>query len=332
VVSAGQLLQFLRLRPGQFVSGEELSSRLGVSRTAVWKHIHLLEESGYRIAAVQHLGYRLLEVPDLLLPEEIRAELATETFGQRAFCFPVTTSTNDRALELAAGGAPEGTLIAAESQTAGRGRHQRTWFSKSHANLLFSVILRPAWTIDQAPLSTLWAAVAVARGIRAETGLPASIKWPNDVLVRGAKVAGILTEMRAQAEMISFIVCGVGINVNAAPSGVLRHRAASLSGLLGRPLARLPLLRRILLEMERLYQIVRQRGTASILEQWQPLSCLQGAPVTVELAGGEVVEGTASGIDENGALLIRMESGVTRRVVSGEVTLAAPSVGQEAGT
>jgi len=324
MIAAGELLELLRRKREGYLSGEELSTALGVSRTAVWKHMHQLEEAGYKIAAVPHLGYRLLEAPDRLLPAEIKAGLETRVFGQNVVCYHETTSTNDRALELAAGGAPEGTLVAAESQTQGRGRSKRTWLSKPYANLLFSLILRPDWTLEQAPLVTLLFAVAVARAIRAQTDLSAQIKWPNDILIQGSKVAGILTEMRTQADLINFIICGIGINVGSAPSGVLHTQAASLAELAGRPIPRLPLLRRVLMELEQLYAAARRHGLSYIPSQWEPLSCMNGSQVIVDTAGGDRFEGTAMGVDETGALLVRIEGGLTRRFFSGEVSLILP--------
>lgn len=326
-MKTGELLNLLREEKRGYLSGEDLSNRLGVSRTAIWKHIHQLEESGYRIAAVPHLGYRLLEVPDLLLPDEIRSGLKTKLLGQRAVCFKETTSTNDRALELASLGAPEGTLVAAENQTQGRGRYQRSWLSKPNANLLFSLILRPPWTFEQIPMITLLLAVAVARAIDAQTGLPARIKWPNDILIQGAKVCGILTEMRTQADQISFLVCGIGVNVNTAPGGALKTKAASLSSLLGKPVARLPLLQRILEGIEAAYLTARESGFGSVLEQWPRLSLTPlGTTLGLEIQGGEKIEGTAMGIDETGALLVRMETGITRRFSSGEIQIQSIKV------
>lgn len=324
MISSSLLLDLLRDHPEGFVSGEELSSRLGVSRTAVWKHVHQLEEAGYRIAAVPHLGYRLMESPDRLLPDEIQNGLATRLFGRRVYCYQETSSTNDRALERAAAGDPEGTLVAAESQTRGRGRNRRQWLSKPHANLLFSLILRPDWPIERAPWLTLLLAVAVARAIRQETGLPARIKWPNDIIVRRTKVAGILTEMQATGDRVIFMVCGVGINVNAAPAGVMKNKAASLAGLRGRTVARLPLLQAVLREAEKLYLALARTGLQPVLEAWRALSCMEHTPVTIELATGERSEGTALGIDETGALLVRLENGLTRRFSSGEVSLLFP--------
>jgi BirA family biotin operon repressor/biotin-[acetyl-CoA-carboxylase] ligase len=323
-LSTAKVLNLLRENQGSCISGEELSARMGVSRTAVWKQIHQLEAAGYQVEAIPHRGYRLLSTPDRLLPDEIRAGLQTRVLGQQVICFESTGSTNDLALELAAQGAQEGTLIAAENQTRGRGRRERTWISKAGANLLFSLILRPPWIAEQAPLITLMLAVAVAEGIRRETGLLARIKWPNDVLIKDAKVAGILTEMRAQTDAIEYVVCGIGINVNAAPAGALRQPTSSLSKLLGKPLLRLSLLRRILYEAEQLYFKARHNGPRSVLETGQNLSCLQGTQVLIQLANQEHLEGMIIGMDDYGALLLRLESGVTRRITSGEVSLVRP--------
>ncbi len=324
MLATTKVLNLLRENQGSYISGEELSARMGVSRTAVWKQIHQLETAGYEVEAIPHRGYRLISTPDRLLPDEITAGLQSRIFGQRVICFENIGSTNDLALELAAQGAQEGTLITAENQTRGRGRRERTWISKGGANLLFSLVLRPPWAAEQAPLITLMMAVAITEGVRRETGLLARIKWPNDVLIKGAKVAGILTEMRAQTDAIEYMVCGMGINVNAAPAGPLRQPAISLSKLMGKPLLRLSLLRTILYAAEQLYFKACHNGPRSILEAGKDLSCLQGTQVVIEIAAQERLEGMIIGMDDNGALLLRLESGVTRRITSGEVSLARP--------
>jgi BirA family biotin operon repressor/biotin-[acetyl-CoA-carboxylase] ligase len=315
---ASLLLNLLRERMGQYISGEELSENLSVTRTAVWKHIHLLEESGYGIEAVPHLGYRLISVPDQLLPDEIKAGLKTRCFGQKVYGYKQTTSTNDRALELAAAGAAEGTLITTEMQTHGRGRRERVWHAKANTNLLFTLILRPAWSLDQAPLVTLLMAVALAKSIRHETGLAAQIKWPNDILVGENKVAGILTEMRVQANEIAYVAVGLGVNVNHHPTGNLRHPATSLAKCLGQPVLRLPLLRRILLEAEKLYFRALKEGFAMALQEWDGFSVMNGSHVVMELADGSPLEGMVMGVDDFGGLLIRQENGITQRITTGE--------------
>jgi len=319
MLATSDLLKLLKAKKGGYISGEELSARLAVSRTAIWKHIRQLEAAGYTIAAAPHLGYRLLSTPDRLLPDEIRAGLQSKRFGWKIFCYQQTTSTNDRALELAADNMPEGTLVAAEHQTQGRGRRERTWVSRPYSNLLFTLIFRPPWIAEQAPLITLIMAVAVAKSINKKTGLHALIKWPNDVLVQNAKVAGILTEMQAQTDKIDFVVCGVGINVNAVPTRSLRYPAISLAKAKGQSVLRIPLLQQILLETEKLYTSALQQGTEVIIREWQHFSCVQGRLICIEQPTGEMLTGTVTGIDDSGALLLRLENGFIRRITSGEV-------------
>lgn len=314
-----RVLELLRARQGTYLSGEELSSQLAVSRTMIWKHIRQLEAAGYVIEAVPHLGYRLVSAPDRLLPAEILAGLATKKLGRKVVCFQETSSTNDRALELAARREPEGTVVAAEHQTRGRGRRERFWYSPSGQNLLFTVLFRPPWIAEQAPLLTLLMAVAVVEGIHQATGLWARIKWPNDLLVDGAKVAGILTESQAQADRIAFAICGVGVNVNAAPRQHVRHPAASLTELLGRPQPRLPLLRAILESADRLYLAALKAGPQPIIAAWQQYALAMGTQVQVDLPDGSQVQGMNMGVDDSGALLIRLENGLNRRLASGEV-------------
>lgn len=323
-----KILEAMRLQIGQYVSGEELSGRLSVTRTTIWKLIHQLQAAGYVIEALPHLGYRLVSSPDRLLPFEIKAGLQTRVFGRKVFCFPETSSTNDRALELAAQGQEEGTLVAAEFQTRGRGRRERSWVSKAGQNLLFSLVFRPPWIAEQASLLTLLAAVSVVRAIRKVTGLSARIKWPNDVFLKDGKVAGILTEMRGQSDAIAYVVSGIGLNVNSVPNGALRQPVVSLAKQLGKPVPRLPLLRQMLLEIENLYFLAREKGPDPILEAWREYSLLNGSEVRVELPEGRKLEGMVLGVDESGALLVREERGVTRRVTSGEV-FSLRSAGKE---
>jgi BirA family transcriptional regulator, biotin operon repressor / biotin---[acetyl-CoA-carboxylase] ligase len=319
MLATSDLLSLLRSREGKSVSGEELSKCLGVSRTAIWKHIHHLQDEGYDIEAVPNLGYRLISTPDRLVPDEIKAGLKSKRFGKKIFCYQQTSSTNDRAMELASDQLPEGTLITAEYQTRGRGRRERTWTSKKEANLLFSLLFRPPWISEQAQLLTLLMAVAVARSIREQTGLAAQIKWPNDVMVQDAKVSGILTEMQGQTDKIDFVVCGVGINVNSKPRGAVRTPAISLSEALRKPVGRIPLLQQILVEVEHLYQKAMASGSDSIVQAWQALSWLSGKAVTLKYPDGKQISGSVMGIDVTGALILKTDRAKTVRVVSGEI-------------
>ncbi len=317
--AAGKVLTWLRKKPGEYISGEELSRRLAVSRTAVWKHIHQLRAAGYVIEAVPHVGYCLLRAPDRLLPDEIANGLRTKRLGRKIFCYESTTSTNDRALQLAADGLPEGTLVAAEHQTRGRGRREREWLSPARCNLLFSLIFRPPWAAEQASRLTLMMAAAVAAAIHRETGLAVYIKWPNDIMIENAKVAGILTEMQAQADRIAFGVCGVGINVNSAPARARSYPARSLAKLVGRPVGRLVLLRRILHETDRLYAKTLSQGSRPVLDAWRQHADRNGARVRVAQPDGQVWSGRVMGVDENGALRLRLKNGEVKTLRSGEI-------------
>ena len=313
-----EVLTLLRKKPGQYISGTELSRRLSVSRTAVWKHIHQLGSAGYAIEAVPHVGYRLLRAPDRLLPDEIETGLRTRRLGKKIFCYESTTSTNDRALQLAADGLPEGTLVAAEHQTRGRGRRDRSWWSSSRRNLMFSIIFRPPWVAEQASRLTLMMAAAVAAAIQGETGLEVRIKWPNDILLNQAKVAGILTEMQAQADRIAYAVCGVGINVNSAPTRGVRYPAQSLAKAAGKPVSRLSLLRRILHETDRLYTKAL-RSSRPVLDAWRKYAGLEGARVRVSQPDGHIWSGWVLGVDENGSLRLRLAGGELKVLRSGEI-------------
>ena len=210
-----RLLGHLKECKGDWVSGESLSRRLGVTRSAVWKIIRKLREEGYVIESSPKKGYSLSKISEMLLPNEIRAGLDTEVFGMGEIIhFRETDSTNARAKELAVQGAPEGTLIVSESQTEGRGRKGRAWFSPSEAGIYVSLILRPNIPPSEAPRITFLTAVSAVEALLALTSLEVTIKWPNDILVKGKKIAGILTEISAEMDAIDYVVVGLGMNVN----------------------------------------------------------------------------------------------------------------------
>ncbi|HRZ87226.1 MAG TPA: biotin--[acetyl-CoA-carboxylase] ligase, partial [bacterium] len=190
-----QLVRVLHEKGDHFISGEELAETLGVTRTAIWNHISRLRDLGYTIDALPHHGYRLAGIPDKMLPDEIRNVLTADSFVSKIHAYDRADSTNDIAMRLAEGGALEGELVVAEQQLKGRGRLGRNWFSPKGSGLWLSLILRPSLPPSAAPQATLAGAVAVAKAIRETTGCEAHIKWPNDVVIRGRKVCGILTEM-----------------------------------------------------------------------------------------------------------------------------------------
>ena len=213
IMSKEKILQLLRSSKTGFVSGTDLAIRLGISRTMVWKHIKTLEHEGFGIEAVPSQGYRITTAPDTLRQGDIKQGLKTRIIGKDIRLFQEVVSTNTLAMEAASQGAPEGTVIIAETQTGGKGRLGRTWISP-RGNLYLSVILRPQIPTHKAPLITLVGAVAVASAIRKHCSVPAAIKWPNDILISGKKVAGLLTEMSAEPDRIRHIALGIGVDVN----------------------------------------------------------------------------------------------------------------------
>src|SRR5574341_1708222 len=208
-----KILNLLRSSKTGFLSGEELARKCGISRTMVWKHIKSLEREGFGIEAVPSQGYRITSVPDMLRLDDVKSGLKTKIIGRDLRLLPEVTSTNTRAMEMAANGAPEGTVVIAETQTAGKGRLGRTWISPK-GNLYLSVVLRPDIPMHKAPLITLMGAVAVATAIRKVRGLATGIKWPNDILISGKKVCGLLTEMSAEQDRIRHVDLGIGVDVN----------------------------------------------------------------------------------------------------------------------
>jgi BirA family biotin operon repressor/biotin-[acetyl-CoA-carboxylase] ligase len=240
--------------------------------------------------------------------------------------FEALESTNSQVLELARTGAPEGALVLAEQQSKGRGRMGRRWESPAGTSLLFSLLLRPPLRPFQAAQVTPCLALAVARAIRSLTDLPAEIKWPNDVLIHGKKVCGILLEMQGQADVLDFVVVGVGVNVLQEPEDFppeLRGLATSLFLESGRPLSRPTLLAEVLREAEDFYRRLLEEGFESLIQDWQKLSCMTGRQVRAKLAG-HTLEGMAIGLDPDGALQVRLDNGVVERLVAGDVEFIRP--------
>ncbi len=317
-----KVLALLREAGDGYISGEEIAGRLGVSRTAVWKHIRALKAAGYEIESHARKGYSLLDAPDLLLPQEIQPTLRTQVIGKNMIHFNDIPSSNNEAKRLALEGAPDGTVVVAEAQGAGKGRLSRGWYSPSQKGIWFSVVLRPSFLPQEAPKCTLMAAVAVVRAMK-DMGFSVGIKWPNDVLDdNGKKLVGILTEMSAEMERVNFVVIGTGINVNLWPEDFpedVRDIATSLSMLRGGRVDRLELFARVLEAMDELYVSVENDGFGTVLDEWRQYSVTLGQEVNV-IGVRESFSGTAADIDEDGALLIDTPTG-RRRVLAGDVSI-----------
>jgi BirA family biotin operon repressor/biotin-[acetyl-CoA-carboxylase] ligase len=321
IVSA-TILHLFREAGCGFVSGELISRELHVSRTAVWKHINGLREAGYIIEAIPSRGYHLLSSPDILSLEEVRGKLNTVRIGHQLVCQTETTSTNADAFRLADDGAEEGTTVIADAQIGGRGRRGRAWSSPPGVNLYCSVVLRPAIRPHEAPQLTFLSAVAVARAIESTTALKPEIKWPNDVLINGRKVAGLLNEMSAETDGINFVILGIGVNLNMTSGqfpGDLRTPATSLLLEQGRAVNRAQFAATMLGELDSLYLDFLHHGFGPVRDEWQRHCNAYGREVVVSEADVETVRGMFDGIDGEGAMLVRFPDGTVERVLCGDV-------------
>ena len=300
----GQILKTLRQR-SDYVSGETLSKQLGISRVSIWKHIRSLKQDGYVIEASPR-GYRLVSSPDLLLPCEF------PDLEQRIHYFSEIGSTMDAARELAKKGAGEGIIVIAEVQTRGRGRLSREWLSPE-GGIYFTIILRPKISPAYAPRVNLMAATAVAATIKKLFGLKVELKWPNDVLIAGKKVCGILAEMDAEMDVVNCVNVGIGINANTSIPQ-FEKTVTSLRDVLGRVISRKELLTALLVEIERRLPSLMK---ADLLEEWKKLSATLNKDVRISSLGEEVM-GQAIDIDATGALILKSKDGSLRTVLVGD--------------
>lgn len=318
-----RILELLRKAGEAYMSGEEIAGKLGVSRTAVWKHVKELREAGYKIKSRSRSGYTLEETPDCLLPGEIKNGLRTRFVGKDIVFFEEVDSTNRVAKQLAQKGAAAGAVVVAEAQGKGRGRLERPYFSPAGKGIWFSVILRPHILPQEAPKCTLLAAVAVAMAMK-RFGLKAEIKWPNDILHEGKKLTGILTEMSAELDRVNYIVIGTGVNVNMEEKDFpeeLRGKATSLSIMKGERLPRVAFFQAVLEALDELCIVLEEDGFAPIVARWREYAVTLGQDVHVIGATGRgSFDGRAVDIDEEGALLVETADGV-RRVLAGDVSI-----------
>ena len=303
-----------------FVSGEQLSRMLGVSRTAVWKNINALREEGYKIASVTNRGYRLTEKPDLLDAEKIARGLGTSLIGKKIEVMKIVDSTNDEVKRRARNGEPSGLVIAAEKQTGGKGRLGRAWSSDS-GGIYFTVLLRPELPPGDIAAITLAAGHGVCLAVREYTGLDARIKWPNDIIVGNKKLCGILTEMSAQSDRIDCVLIGIGINVNHEefPEDI-RHKATSLRLELGRRIDRNEFFTCVLKNLDTAAAEFLAGFTPEESGRFADLCATVGRQVSTT-NGGITLEGTAVGITPGGELEVQDENGQIHLINSGEVVV-----------
>lgn len=311
-----------------YISGETLSELCQVSRAAIWKQIKRLQQEGYDIQSQHGLGYRLIGRADALNPQQIKCNLKPGIFltADAIHYLDSIDSTNSEAKRLALAGAREGTVVLAEVQTAGKGRLGRSWTSSGQKGIWCSVLLTPPVNIAQVGQYSFVAAVAVAEGIAAATGLPVEIKWPNDVLINRKKVCGVLLELVAELEQVDTLIVGFGVNVNQELADFpeeVQHKATSLAILSGKRVNRVEVLSKILNALQENYQLMEQEGFEPIRQKWLQRCCLLGQEVVISGNGRQIMEGILAGLRADGALLLETAEG-QQAILSGDVSLRSP--------
>lgn len=316
-----KILMFLKEQQG-FVSGQDICEALGISRTAVWKYINKLKEEGYEIESVTRKGYRLLQSPDFMTVEELNRYLPEGTLAGDIFYYDSIDSTNEEAKRKAAQGAPDESLCFADNQTAGKGRRGRRWISPKGEDIFFSLLLRPELPVESASMLTLVAALAAAAVSERYSGEACGIKWPNDIVLHNKKICGILTEMGLEMNDISYIVVGVGFNVNRAEfSEDISDMATSLCRETGKKIPRARFLADFLIEfMSRYRKFLKEQNLVSFVEEYESRLVNIGRKVKIIRKGQEEIQ-TAIGINEKGELIVQKENGELETVFTGEVSV-----------
>ena len=306
------------------VSGADLAEQLAISRAAVWARIDDLRKAGYDIEASPHFGYKLVSSPDALHADDLLARLGkTKVVGRDIQVFEQTTSTNDVAERFARDGIKEGVVVFAESQTKGRGRLERKWLSPTRKGLWFSALLRPELRPQETTQLTVISATALRRAIKTVTGLTVEIKWPNDLLIDGKKVVGILTEMSAEVDRVRHVILGIGVDVNQDAKEFppeLRKIATSLKIEAGEEICRAELAAEILRELDFDYAQIRAGKFAAVADEWEAACVTIGKNVTIHV-GDRNFRGRAESLDDAGALSVRTEHGHLERITGGDVIL-----------
>ena len=305
-----------------YISGQQLCEQFQVSRTAIWKVIDQLKKEGYEIEAVRNKGYRLIDSPDVMSKAEIESLMDTKWAGSNVVYYDEIDSTNNRAKEAGDNKAPHGTLFVADMQVAGKGRRGRVWQSPAGSSIYMTILLYPEISPLKAPQLTLVMAIAVAEGIKEVTGLDTKIKWPNDIVVNGRKICGILTEMSTEIDYINHVVIGAGINVNQDdfPEDI-RKTASSLKMELGKQVKRSELIAAIMKSFEKDYEIfVKTEDLSGLQELYNSMLVNLDRDVKV-LEPGNEYEAHALGINKTGELIVRTAEGEEKEIYAGEVSV-----------
>ncbi|MGE6258814.1 biotin--[acetyl-CoA-carboxylase] ligase [Heyndrickxia sporothermodurans] len=316
-----RLLEAFTNANGEFLSGQALADILGCSRTAIWKHIEELRKEGFELEAVRKKGYRIVSTKDRVTENEIRLGLNTEIIGNVIHYLDSTDSTQKIAHRLSQDGCPEGTVVVAEEQTNGRGRLTRPWHSPKHSGIWMSIVLRPKLPPQKAPQFTLIAAIAVVQAMIELVNIEPEIKWPNDILINGKKVTGILTELQADADKIHSIIIGIGINVNQSITDFpdeLHSIATSLAIASEKKQSRATLIQLILAKMEKYYLLYLEQGFAPLKILWESYAISIGKEIIARTVTGSIA-GKAIGISDEGVLKIQDADGVIHDIYSADI-------------
>jgi BirA family biotin operon repressor/biotin-[acetyl-CoA-carboxylase] ligase len=318
------LLGLLADSPMLVISGEKIAAEIGITRSTVWRWINKLRAVGVRVNGHPRSGYRIDRIPDVLAPDILRRQLRGSPFRNRIYHFFKVDSTNRVAMELGHAGEPHGAIVVAEEQSAGRGRAGRSWHSERSSGIYLSTLLRPVLPPSQAPTLTLAAGLAVYDAVAELAGTKPDIRWPNDVLLNGKKLCGILTEMYAEPDRVRFVVVGIGINVNQTrmPDSLAKI-ATSLRVETGRVHSRIELTVRLLRSFESYYNQLLFDGAAPILARFaQVSSYAEGKRIRVSTAQDSFI-GTTAGLDATGMLRVKRPGGATETVLAADISEAS---------
>jgi BirA family transcriptional regulator, biotin operon repressor / biotin---[acetyl-CoA-carboxylase] ligase len=318
-----RLLALLADSPMLVISGEKIAHEIGVTRSTVWRWINRLRSVGVKVRGHARSGYRIERIPDVLVADLLGRQLRGTIFGKRICHFFKVDSTNRVALEMGFAGEPHGAIVVAEEQSAGRGRAGRAWISERSAGIYMSLLLRPAMTPAQAPMLTLAAGLAARDAVAEMAGDAVDIRWPNDVLLDGKKVCGILTEMHAEPDRIRFVVVGIGVNVNQAqmPDEISKI-ATSVRIATGKSQSRIEIAARLLRQFESYYNQLLAKGAAPLIARFaQVSSYAKGKNIRVTTAQ-ETFVGKTAGLDASGLLRVTRENGKTETLLAADIAEA----------
>ncbi len=322
-----KVLSFFQTHDSEYLSGQDLSDVLKISRVAVWKHIKKIQTLGYKIESKQKLGYRLVDDTEKLLPWEITRDLKTENIGKRVYYFEELDSTQNFAQQIAADKKENGTIVIAEKQTAGRGRLDRKWTSPK-GGIWFSLIIHPKFDVSSSTLIPILSAVALSKSIKKSLGVETEVKWPNDIMLNGKKVAGILVDASVQANNIDYLILGIGINFDIDTKRLEKRLSKTpnfygVNSLRENNNNKTPpkiLLKEFLFQFEKNLASLNKGEKAKIVKEWTKNAAGIGRKITINTSNGKI-SGVSQGIDTDGALKIKTKKKI-ERVLVGDVDLS----------